>query len=109
LVRSNAGNYAHIGEGTVLYTVKSLPTGIQATIQIGEYTIIGPGCTLSSCIIQDNVKVCANSVIMEGAILESGCVVGAGSVVPPGRMIPKYQFWTGNPVEYCLNVGLLGI
>lgn len=85
---------------TVIHTAASLPTGTSAEVQIGFRTIIGPKCTLYSCVVEDHVYVGGGSVILEGARLEEGCMIAPGSVVPPGRLIPAKQLWAGNPVRY---------
>ena len=93
-------DYCFIGPNTVIHTAASLPTGSPAEVLIGMNCLIGPRCTLYSCVIDDNVHVGAGSVILEGARLEKGCMLGPGSVVPPGRLIPSKQLWAGNPVRY---------
>ena len=52
--------------------------------------MIEPNCTIYSSQISDDCKICANSVICEGARLEVGCVILPLSVVPPGRLIPAH-------------------
>ena len=94
------GAFSHVFEGTVIYTCKSLPTGIAASVDIGNNVVIGSNCVIYSCHIANDVRISPHCVIMEGARLERGCVVAPGSVVPPGRMIPTCQLWGGNPVEY---------
>jgi len=103
------GSYTSIGDNTVVQTVASLPTGLPAFCEIHSNVTIGSDCTLSSCIIEDDVVVGAKSVICEGAKLEKGSMVAPGSVVPPGRLIPANQLWAGNPVEYVkdLDIGEL--
>ena len=89
-----------IGEGTVITTAASLPTGAPAGVVIGCQVIVGPRCSLYSCTVDDNVFIGAGSVVLEGAKLEKGCMIAPGSVVPPGRLVPAKQLWSGNPVQY---------
>lgn len=100
-------NFASIGDGTVVHTAASLPTGMNAKVYIGYNVTVGSHCTLYSCHIEDDVVIGDNCVILEGARLEKGCQIAPGSVVPPGRLIPAKQLWGGNPVEYMksLDVG----
>ncbi len=93
-------NYTSIGDRTVIHTANSLPTGFPAAIHIGTHVQIGPGCSIYSSIIEDDVFVGANSVIMEGVRIEKGAIILPNSVVPPGRLIPACQVWGGNPVQY---------
>jgi carbonic anhydrase/acetyltransferase-like protein (isoleucine patch superfamily) len=94
------GNQCIIGENTVIHTAGSLPTGLAATVEIGNYVNIANNCTLYSCNISDDCYIGFKSIILEGARLEKGCAIGPNSVVPPGRIIPSGQLWAGNPVEY---------
>ncbi len=92
--------YTSIGDRTVIHTANSLPTGFPAAIHIGAHVTIGPGCSIYSCIIEDDSFIGANSVIMEGSRIEKAAIVLPNSVVPPGRLIPAGQIWGGNPVQY---------
>jgi len=93
-------SYSSIGDRTVIHTANSLPTGFPAAVHIGTHVTIQPGCSLYSCIIEDEVFIGANSVIMEGSRIEKGAIILPNSVVPPGRLIPAAQVWGGNPVQY---------
>lgn len=81
-------NFSSVGEGTVIHTAASLPTGMPAAVHIGYNVTIGPKCTLYSCYVGDDSFIGDHSVILEGARLENGCMIAPGSVVPPGRLIP---------------------
>ena len=80
--------YVNIGDGTVVQTVASLPTGLDSKVHIGNNVTIGPNCNLISCFIDEDVVIGANSTIMEGARIEAGAHVLPGTVVPPGRLVP---------------------
>jgi carbonic anhydrase/acetyltransferase-like protein (isoleucine patch superfamily) len=66
-------NFSSIGDGTVVHTAASLPTGMSANVYIGYNVSVGSGCTLYSCHIADDVVVGDRCVILEGARLEKGC------------------------------------
>ena len=53
LNRIRIDKYASIGEGTVISTVASLPTGLTADVEIGRYVTIHPNCVLTSCEIEN--------------------------------------------------------
>lgn len=57
------GAYTSVGDNTVISTVASLPTGIEASANIGRNVTINSDCTLSSCTIEPDVVVGAKSVI----------------------------------------------
>ena len=77
-----------------------LHSGEIATLKIGDYVTVMPGCTLVSCSIEDECIIGANSVICEGVRIEKGAVIGPNSVVPPNRVIPAGEVWVGNPVRF---------
>jgi len=97
-------DFTSIGDGTVIHTANSLPTGLPAGVSIGSHCIIQSNCSLYSCHIENEVFIGANSIIMEGCRIEKGAIILPNSVVPPGRLIPARQVWGGNPVEFVREV-----
>lgn len=97
-------DFTTIGDGTVIHTANSLPTGLPAGVSIGTHCTIQSNCSLYSCHLENDVFVGANSVIMEGCRVEKGAIILPNSVVPPGRLIPARQVWGGNPVEFVREV-----
>ena len=98
------GHFSSIGDGTSIYTAHSLPHGLSASVNIGKNVVVESGCSIHSCIIDDDCVIGANSVIGEGARLERGCHILPNSVVPPGRLIPAGQVWGGNTVKFVRNL-----
>jgi len=94
------GNFSSIGDGTTINSAHALPHGLTASVNIGKNVTIEQGCSIHSCIIDDDVVIGAGSVIGQGARIERGAVVLANSVVPPGRLVPGGQVWGGNPIVY---------
>lgn len=94
------GRVTTIGDHCVIHTASSLPTGLPASVSIGDHNIIQNRVTMYSCTTEKNVFIGHGSVILEGAVIETGAVVLPNSVVPPGRIIPAHQIWGGNPVEF---------
>ena len=80
--------YVTVGDGTVIQTVASLATGLEAKVDIRNNVTIGPNCNLISCFIDEDVIIGANCTIMEGARIEARAHVLPGTVVPPGRLVP---------------------
>lgn len=67
------GHFSSIGENSSLNSNCSLPHGVSASITIGKNVRVEPGCSIYSCIIDDDCVIGSNSVIMQGARLERGC------------------------------------
>ena len=89
-----------IGDNCVLHTASSLPSGLNADLNIDTGVIVGSGCTLYSCTIEEGAFIGANTVILEGAKIESNAIILPNSVVPPGRVVPANQVWGGNPIKF---------
>merc|ERR1712146_880752 len=69
-------------------------------VQIGNYVTIGPGASISSCVVEDGTCIGMNAVVQDGSIIESKAAVAAGSVVTSGTLIPTGQYWAGNPAVF---------
>ena len=81
-----------------------MPHGLAASVNIGKNVVIEAGCSIHSCIIDDDCVIGAGTVIGEGSRLERGCYILPNSIVPPGRLIPAGQVWGGNPVKFVRNL-----
>ena len=90
----------------MIHTAAALPTGMPASVQIGNNVTIGSGCTLYSCHIEDDVMIGDKCVVLEGARIEKGAQLAPGSVVPPGRLVPTKQLWGGNPVVFIKDLDI---
>ena len=98
------GHFSSIGDNTTIYTAHALPHGLAASVNIGKNVVIEAGCSIHSCIIDDDCVIGANTVIGEGARIERGAQILENSVVPPGRLIPAGQVWGGKSVTFVRNL-----
>ena len=60
----------YIGENTVLQTNSYLPKGIPNSITIASNVVIEENCTLTSCLIDSNVKIGSSSHVQGGGKIE---------------------------------------
>lgn len=91
-------------------------------IDIGEYTMIGPGCTFNNCqaahsyspewgwlhvrthqefsmiVVGKRCFIGMNSIIHGGVTIGDNCVIAAGSVIT--KDVPAGHFASGNPATY---------
>jgi gamma-carbonic anhydrase len=79
-------------------------TDFPGEVIIESNVMIGPGCVLRACKIEQGSYIGAGSTICEGAIVEEGAVLKPGSVVPPGRRVPAGTVWEGSPIKYVKDV-----
>lgn len=98
------GYRSNIQDQSVIHTSGDSTPGLPAGVLVGSYVTVGHGCTLYSCIIEDQCTIGMGSIILDGALIESNSILAAGTVVPPGRRIPSGQLWAGNPAKYVRDV-----
>lgn len=91
------GSMANVQDRAVIETVATLESGFPSAVSIGDYTSIGPGACLKSCVVENNVDVGAGCVIDAGAVVQHTVILEPGTVVPAGALIPSGGRWAGNP------------
>jgi len=98
------GSYVFIGDNCSLNTWYTVPTGVVQSINIGNHSIIEPGCIISSCIIDENVLIGARTVIGEGVKIGKNTIIAPNSYVSPGTFVPEGQLWSGSPIRFTRNL-----
>jgi len=94
----------HIGENSVLHTVKWLPHGIPNSLNIAKNVVIGPGCILSSCLVDSDVWIQAGAVVQQGGKVEKGAILLPGAVVGPGNTVQAFTVYGGYPARFVRDV-----
>lgn len=102
-------NYVSIGNSCTFNTWYNTPEGVPSSIYIGDHSVIESGCVIGSCIIDEQVKIGARSVISEGVKIGKGAIIAPNSFIPPGKYIPEYQYWEGSPVKFVREVSELEV
>jgi carbonic anhydrase/acetyltransferase-like protein (isoleucine patch superfamily) len=88
------GERTNIQDNTVVHVTEGrFPTSIGANV------LVGHGCVIHGCTLQDGCFVGMGSTILDGAVIESGAMVGAGSLVTPGKVVKSGELWTGRPAK----------
>jgi len=109
------GPEASIWFGTVLRgDVHSIRVGARSNIQdnsvvhvtearfsttIGADVLIGHGCIIHGCTLEDGAFVGMGSTVLDGARVEAGGMLGAGSLLTPGKVVKAGELWTGRPAK----------
>jgi gamma-carbonic anhydrase len=109
------GNDASVWFGVVVRgDVHSIRIGARSNIQdnsvihvtegrfattIGTDVLIGHGCIIHGCTLEDGCFIGMGSTILDGARVEAGAMVGAGSLVTPGKVVKAGELWTGRPAK----------
>ena len=66
---------------------------------IGNDVLVGHGCIIHGCALEDGSFVGMGSTVLDGAIVEQGAMVGAGSLVTPGKRVKSGELWAGRPAK----------
>ena len=94
------GTGANIQDKAVIGTVSELDSGFPAECKIGDYTSVGQGAVLTSCLVGDACSIGAGAIVQAGSVVEKRSMVAAGAVVVSGTLVPSGQLWAGNPAVY---------
>jgi carbonic anhydrase/acetyltransferase-like protein (isoleucine patch superfamily) len=87
----------HIGENSVIQTVKCLPRGIPNSVNIASDVLIEPGTTIVSSIIDSGVWIQSGAFVQQGAKIEREAILLSGAVVGPGNTVPAFTVYGGYP------------
>lgn len=82
---------------------------IAPELSVGDYSTVGPGATLSSCVLEGVNVVGPGAVVSPGVRVGEGAVVAANSMVPPDTEIPAGELWAGNPAQKVRDLDSLEI
>jgi carbonic anhydrase/acetyltransferase-like protein (isoleucine patch superfamily) len=93
------GSVANVQDRAVVETVSTLESGFPASVSIGDYTSIGAGACLKSCVVEHTVDIGEGCVIDQGAVVQNTVILEPGTVVPAGALITSGGRWAGNPAS----------
>jgi carbonic anhydrase/acetyltransferase-like protein (isoleucine patch superfamily) len=93
------GSVANVQDRAVIETVSTLESGFPASVTIGDYTSVGAGSCLKSCVVEHTVDIGEGCVIDQGAVVQNTVILEPGSVVPAGALITSGGRWAGNPAS----------
>ena len=66
---------------------------------IGKDVLVGHGCIVHGCTVEDGAFIGMGSTVLDGAVIEAGAMVGAGSLVTPGKRVKAGELWSGRPAK----------
>ena len=89
------GARTNLQDGSVVHTSKGI-----ADTWIGENVLIGHGCIIHGCRLEDRAFIGMGSVVLDLSVVEAGGMLAAGSVLTPRKRIPSGQLWGGSPARY---------
>jgi len=93
---------AEIGKNCVITAAshRSPETNLPTQVIVGADAVVGDGCVLDSCLLEDEVTLGENCIVGAESVIGFGSVLEADTVVPPSSRIPENQIWGGNPAKF---------
>jgi len=89
------GERTNVQDGTIVHvTVDGWAT------HIGDDVLIGHGCIIHACKLEDRAFIGMGAVVMDRAVVESRAMIAARSLVTPGKRVPAGQLWAGQPARF---------
>ncbi len=89
------GKNTSIQDNTVIHV-----TGGKYPTLVGNNVIVGHGCILHGCVIEDGALIGMGAVIMDNAKIGKNSIIAAGSVVVPGTVVPENSVYAGIPAKF---------
>ena len=94
------GKRSNIQDGSVLHvTHKSSYNPEGNPLIVGEDVTVGHKAMLHGCTIGNRVLVGMGSILLDGVIVEDDVMICAGSLVPPGKRLVSGFLYLGSPVK----------
>ena len=93
------GSVVNVQDRAVIETVSTLESGFPASVSVGDYTSVGAGSCLKSCVVEHTVDIGEGCVIDQGAVVQNTVILEPGTVVPAGALITSGGRWAGNPAQ----------
>jgi len=88
------GARTNVQDGSVLHV-----THERYPLEIGSEVVIGHGCIVHGCTLEDGCLIGIGARVLDGALVERGAQVGAGAVVTPGFRVPAGHLALGVPAR----------
>ncbi len=93
------GKNSSIQDNTVIHV-----TGGKYPTIVGENVIVGHGCILHGCTIEDGALIGMGAVVMDDVKIGKHSIVAAGAVVVPHTEIPPFSVVAGIPAKVIRKV-----
>ncbi|MEI6419009.1 MAG: gamma carbonic anhydrase family protein [Sphingomonadales bacterium] len=91
----HVGSRTNIQDGSILHV-----TGGRFDTHIGDDVLIGHGCIIHGCRLEDHAFIGMGSTILDGALVERDAMLGAGSLLTPGKVVKTGELWAGRPARF---------
>ena len=94
------GHRSNVQDGAILHITHAGQFNEEGwPLIIGDDVTIGHSVNLHGCTIGHRVLVGIGSIVLDGAIVEDDVVICAGTLVPPGKVLESGHMYMGSPCK----------
>ncbi|WP_353216218.1 gamma carbonic anhydrase family protein [Sandarakinorhabdus sp.] len=88
------GARSNIQDGSIVHV-----TGGRFDTVIGDDVLIGHGCIIHGCRLDDGAFIGMGAIVLDGAVVEGDAMLAAGALLTPGKRVPTGELWAGRPAK----------
>eukprot|EP01054_Gregarina_sp_Poly1_P005187 Gregarina_sp_Poly_1__5186@NODE_274_length_10212_cov_70_754460_g239_i0_p8_GENE_NODE_274_length_10212_cov_70_754460_g239_i0NODE_274_length_10212_cov_70_754460_g239_i0_p8_ORF_typecomplete_len194_score22_75Hexapep/PF00132_24/1_1Hexapep/PF00132_24/0_17Hexapep/PF00132_24/2_2e06Hexapep_2/PF14602_6/4_5e05Hexapep_2/PF14602_6/5_2e05_NODE_274_length_10212_cov_70_754460_g239_i055706151 len=103
-LRMKAGTQFSLGEhsfiGPNVTLTQPLVADQPVSMEIGKFTIIGPGATIAAIRIGHYCEIGHHATIGQRCLIQDGCVIAPHTDLRPDTICPSGTIWAGTPGVY---------
>ncbi|WP_303782485.1 gamma carbonic anhydrase family protein [Sandarakinorhabdus limnophila] len=93
--RIKVGERTNIQDGTIVHV-----TGGRFDTYIGDDVLIGHGCIIHGCRLENHAFVGMGAIVLDGAVVEPDAMLAAGALLTPGKVVKGGELWAGRPAKF---------
>jgi carbonic anhydrase/acetyltransferase-like protein (isoleucine patch superfamily) len=75
-------------------------TGGRFDTHIGDDVLIGHGCIIHGCRLENHAFVGMGAIVLDGAVVEADAMLAAGALLTPGKVVKSGELWAGRPAKF---------
>jgi carbonic anhydrase/acetyltransferase-like protein (isoleucine patch superfamily) len=93
--RIKVGERTNLQDGTIVHV-----TGGRFDTHIGDDVLIGHGCIIHGCRLENHTFVGMGAIVLDGAVVEADAMLAAGALLTPGKVVKSGELWAGRPAKF---------
>jgi carbonic anhydrase/acetyltransferase-like protein (isoleucine patch superfamily) len=93
--RITVGERTNLQDGTIVHV-----TGGRFDTHIGDDVLIGHGCIIHGCRLENHTFVGMGAIVLDGAVVEADAMLAAGALLTPGKVVKSGELWAGRPAKF---------
>jgi carbonic anhydrase/acetyltransferase-like protein (isoleucine patch superfamily) len=93
--RITVGERTNLQDSTIVHV-----TGGRFDTHIGDDVLIGHGCIIHGCRLENHTFVGMGAIVLDGAVVEADAMLAAGALLTPGKVVKSGELWAGRPAKF---------